>query len=51
MTYFPGLDLHKRSVTATTLDAEGAVVVTDGESPNGGVARQRFSSAARALSI
>ena len=28
MTYFTGLDLHKRSVTATTLDAEGAVVAT-----------------------
>jgi len=28
MTYFTGLDLHKRSVTATTLDAHGAVVAT-----------------------
>ena len=28
MTYFTGLDLHKRSVTVTTLDAEGAVVAT-----------------------
>ena len=28
MTYFTGLDLHKRSVTATTLDPEGAVVAT-----------------------
>ena len=26
--YFTGLDLHKRSVTATTLDAAGAVVAT-----------------------
>lgn len=26
--YFTGLDLHKRSLTATTLDAEGAVVAT-----------------------
>ena len=28
MTYFTGLDLHKRSVTATTLDAEGALVAS-----------------------
>lgn len=28
MTYFTGLDLHKRTVTATTLDATGAVVAT-----------------------
>ncbi|PAP75079.1 IS110 family transposase [Rubrivirga marina] len=28
MTSFTGLDLHKRSVTATTLDAEGVVVAT-----------------------
>ena len=27
-THFTGLDLHKRSVTATTLDAAGAVVAT-----------------------
>ena len=27
-THFTGLDLHKRSVTATTLDASGAVVAT-----------------------
>ena len=27
-THFTGLDLHKRSVTATTLDATGAVVAT-----------------------
>ena len=26
--YFTGLDLHKRSVTATTLDTAGAVVAT-----------------------
>ena len=28
MTYFTGLDLHKRSVTATTPDPSGAVVAT-----------------------
>ena len=28
MTYFTGLDLHKRSVTATTLDASGAVIAS-----------------------
>lgn len=28
MTLYTGLDLHKRSVTATTLDASGAVVAT-----------------------
>jgi transposase len=28
MTHFTGLDLHKRTVTATTLDAAGAVVAT-----------------------
>jgi transposase len=28
MTYFTGLDLHKRTLTAATLDAEGAVVAT-----------------------
>ena len=27
-THFTGLDLHKRSVTATTLDAAGTVVAT-----------------------
>lgn len=27
-TYFTGLDLHKRSITATTLDAAGTVVAT-----------------------
>ena len=27
-TYFTGLDLHKRSVTAATLDAAGTVVAT-----------------------
>ncbi len=26
MTYYTELDLHKRTVTATTLDADGSVV-------------------------
>ena len=28
MTYFTGIDLHKRTLTATTLDPAGTVVAT-----------------------